>query len=101
MTAMTRDRGAHCRTTCKLCRSAPVSIVALTMGLTASSAKYAFAIGLGRIVLELGVLAEECQLHLAGRTITLFRNDDVRNAFARRVRIVNLFPIDQQNDVSI
>src|ERR1700722_2082767 len=65
--------------------------------LTAASPKYALAIRLRREVLELGVLAQKCQLQIAGGTVALLGNNDVRDAFARRILVVYLFPINQEN----
>src|SRR5882672_1432339 len=111
MTAMTRERGAHCRTTCRLWRSAAVSTVALTIGVmpisstrrggSASPAEYAFAIRLRRVVLELGVLAEERELNVTGRAVALFGDDDVRDTLACGVLVVHFFAIDQENEVAI
>src|ERR1700722_4184080 len=101
MTAMTRDRGAQRRTTCKLWRSATVSTVALTIGVTGISPKYALGVRLRRVVFELGVLAQERQLEGAGRARALLGDDDVRDALARRVLVVYLFAIDQQNEVTV
>src|ERR1700722_2007755 len=69
--------------------------------LTAGSPKYTLGIRLRRVVLELGVLAEERQLKVAGRAVALLRDDDVRDALARRVLVVYLFAIDQQNEVTV
>jgi hypothetical protein len=44
MTAMTRDLGARRRTTPKLWRSADVSMVALTNGVTRTSPEYALGV---------------------------------------------------------
>jgi len=95
MTAMTRERGAHCRTTCRLWRNAAVSTVALTIGVmpisstrrggSASPAEYAFAIRLRRVVLELGVFAEERELYVAGGAVALFPMMIIRDALARGI----------------
>src|SRR6202030_2575233 len=69
--------------------------------LTAASPKYALAIRLRREVLELGVLAQKCQLQIGGGTVALLGNNDVRDAFARRILVVYLFPINQENEVAI
>src|SRR5450631_2270933 len=79
-------------------------MVALTIGVTqnsSASTEYAFGVRFRRVVLELRVLAEERQLHIAGGAIALLRDDDVCDALARGVRVIDLFAIDQQNDVSI
>src|SRR5271154_2349707 len=101
MTAMTRDFGARCLTTCRLWRSAATSIVALTMGVTRASSKNALGIRFRRVVFELGVLAQEGQLHIAGRPVALLRDDDIGDAFARRVRLVHFFAINEQNQVAV
>src|SRR5271170_3880197 len=98
---MTLERGAQVRTRSKLCRSAPVSMVALTIGVMRPSPKYALGVRLRRIVLELGVLAEERELHFAGGAVALLGDDDVRDALARGVGLVHFFAVDQQNDVCI
>ena len=82
-----------------------MSIVALTIGvidgaLTGSS-KHALGVGLRRVILELGVLAEEGELHVAGGAVALLRDDDVGDALARGVRVVDFFAIDEQDDVCI
>jgi len=46
-------------------------------------------------------LAEERQTEFPHRAVTLFRDDDVRNAFARRVLLVDLFAIDQQDQIRV
>src|SRR5277367_4832408 len=109
MTAMTRDFGARCLTICRLWRSALRSIVALTMGITRASSpraltaspKNALGIGFRRVVFELGVLAQEGQLHIAGRPVALLGDDDVGDAFARGVRLVHFFAINEQNQVGV
>src|ERR1700722_20013481 len=101
MTAMTRDRGAQRRTTCKLWRSATGSTVAPTICVTGVSPKNALGVRLRRVVFELGVLAQERQLKVAGRAVALLGDDDVRDALARRVLVVYLFAIDQQNEVTV
>src|SRR3984893_15424946 len=67
----------------------------------AASPKDALAVRLRREVLELGVLAQERELQVAGWAVALLGDDDVRDAFARGVLFVHFFSIDQQNDVSI
>src|SRR5271170_2052811 len=98
---MTLERGAQVRTRSKLCRSAPVSMVALTIGVMSASPKYALGVRLRRVVFELGVLAEERELHFAGGAVALLGDDDVRDALARGVGLVHFFAIDQQDDVCI
>src|SRR5580700_6889352 len=97
MTAITRDCGAQRRTICKLWRSAPVSTVALTMGVTNISPKYALGIRFRRVVFELGVLAQERQLKVAGRAVALLGDDDVRDAFARGVLFIHLFAVNHDD----
>src|ERR1700682_654399 len=70
-------------------------------GTGAASPKYALGVRLRRVVLELGVLAQERELQVAGWAVALLGDDDIRDAFARRVLFVHLFSIDQQNHVSV
>src|SRR5271170_5435423 len=98
---MTLERGAQVRTRSKLCRSAPVSMVALTIGVMRPSPKYALGVRLRRVVLELGVLAEERELHFAGGTVALLGDDDVRDALARSVGLVHFFAVDEKDHVCI
>src|SRR5271163_4442623 len=101
ITAMTRERGAKLRMRCRLCLSAAVSIVALTIGVMRTSPEYALGVGFRRVVLELRVLAEEGQLHFARGAIALLGDDDIGDAFARGVGVVDVFAIDEENDVCI
>src|SRR5271170_6580549 len=104
MTAMMRDFGARFLTTCRLWRSAAMSIVALTIGVTrtsTSSRKYALGIGFRRVIFELGVLTEEGELHIAGRTIALLGDNDVGDALAGGVRLVHFFAVNKENQVRI
>src|ERR1700675_326714 len=107
---MTRDFGARCLTTCRLWRSAALSIVALTIGVTRASPRHqhtelspknALGIRFRRVIFELGVLTQEGELHIAGRTVALLGDDDIGDAFARGVRLVNFFAINEQNQVAI
>src|SRR5580692_11393083 len=108
MTAMTRECGARCLTIGRLWRSAAMSIVALTIGVTRVSPRHhptepspknTFGIGFRRVVFELGVLAQEGELHIAGRAIALLGHDDVGNALARGVLLVHFFAINEQDQV--
>src|SRR5271156_855809 len=101
ITAITRERGAKLRMRCRLCLSAAVSIVALTIGVMRSSTEYALGVGFRRVILELRVLAEEGQLHFARGAVALFRDDDIGDAFARGVGVVDVFAIDEQDDVCV
>src|SRR5271155_4147331 len=101
ITAMTRERGAKPRMRCRLCLSAAVSIVALTIGVMRTSAEYALGVGFRRVILELRVLAEERQLHFARGAVALFGDDDVGDALARGVRVVDVFAVDEEDDVCI
>src|SRR5690606_41281156 len=56
---------------------------------------------LGRVVLELRVLAEERELHFPDGAVALLRNDDVGNALARRVLIVHFLATDHHDYVGI
>src|SRR5271170_3799633 len=101
MTAMTRDCGARILTTCRLWRSAAMSIVALTIGVTRVSPKDTLGIGFRRVVFELGVLAQEGELHIAGRTIALLGDDDIGDALARGVLLVHFFAVNKKNQVAV
>src|SRR5271169_5219177 len=101
---MIRDCGARCLTTCRLWRSAAMSIVALTIGVTrapAASRKYALGIGFRSVVFELGVLAQEGELHIAGRAVALLGDDDIGDALARGIGLVHFFAVNQKNQVRI
>src|SRR5690606_14951595 len=52
-------------------------------------------------VFEACMLAEESQPDAADWTITLLGNDDFGGAFIRRVRVVNLVAVNEENQVSI
>src|ERR1700677_273820 len=93
ITAITRERGAKSRMRCRLCLSATVSIVALTIGVMRTSPENALGVGFRRVILELRVLAEESQLHCAGGAVALFGDDDIGDALARGVGVVDLFAI--------
>jgi hypothetical protein len=81
-----RERGAQRRITLQIVMSAAESIAALTIGVM--SPEYALGVGFRSVILELGVLAEEGQLHIAGGAVALLRDDDVGDALARGVRVV-------------
>src|SRR5690606_20675278 len=52
-------------------------------------------------VVEAGVLAEELQLHGAGRAVTLLADDDLGQALVRRVLVVVLVAVDEHDDVGV
>src|SRR5580658_10771310 len=101
ITAITRERGAKLRMRCRLCLSAGVSIVALTIGVMRASPEYALGVRFRRVILELRVLAEEGQLHFARGTVALLGDDDVGDALARGVGVVDVFAVDEEDDVCI
>src|SRR5690242_18977248 len=51
--------------------------------------------GVGRVVLELGVVAEEGQLHRIGGAVSLLADDDLGQAFVRRFLVVVLVAVDE------
>src|SRR5690606_6553596 len=61
----------------------------------------AVAVGVGDEVLELRELAEEGQVKLADRPVALLGDDDVRDALPGRIRLVDLFAIDEDDEVRI
>src|SRR5580692_5230239 len=101
ITAMTRERGAKSRMRCRLCLSAAVSIVALTIGVMRTSPEYALGVRFRRVILELRVLAEESQLHFARGAVALLGDDNVGDTLARGVRVVDVFAIDEEDDVCV
>src|SRR5690606_15236723 len=52
-------------------------------------------------VLELRELAEERQVELADRAVALLRDDDVRDALAGRIGLVDLFSVDEHDQVGV
>src|SRR5579871_2948952 len=50
---------------------------------------------IGRVVLELGVVAKEGQLHRVGRAVTLLADDDLGQAFIGRFLVVVLVAVDE------
>src|SRR4051794_18751614 len=58
------------------------------------------AVALSR-VLEARELADERQIDLADRTVALLRDDELREAFRFRRRVVHLIAVDEEDDVGV
>src|SRR5438105_1055874 len=54
-----------------------------------------------RVILEAGVFPEEGQLDCPDGAVALFENDDFRDALLGRVRRVDLFAIDREDEVGV
>src|SRR5262245_45545423 len=103
MTAMTREVGARWRTTPKLWRSAAVSMIAQGADIASqdSLTEDAVAVGFGDEIFEFRVFAKERERNFPGGTITLLRDNDVRDPFTSGIFVVNLIAIDQQDQVGV
>src|SRR5581483_8455668 len=53
------------------------------------------------VVLEARVLAEESELHRADGPVSLLADDDLGDALLRRVRIVDLVAVDEEDEVGV
>src|SRR6266571_3958320 len=54
-----------------------------------------------RVILEAGVFPEEGQLDRADGAVALLENDDFGHAFFGRVRRIDLFAVDREDEVGV
>src|SRR5690348_17043807 len=101
---MTFAPGASSRTRRRLSRSAPRWIVAAVARLMLQPFRGSLEtprITVRRIIRELRVMPEERQPHRAGRTVTLLADDDLGRALVRRIRVVVLVAVNEDDHVGV
>src|SRR3982751_6628988 len=95
----TREPGAGTRKAsrrarlCRPLRPTPSTGARVPFLIPDSRLLVARAVVLGREILELGVLAEERELHRSGRSVTLFADDDLGLALVGRILVVVLVAV--------